>query len=167
MSQRASLQKTVGAAAWMQRFQQEIYELMMKQLSTRLVTFIISFEKKITGMWRNQTVQNVLARHTFIILQPYCQQNSSKKCRNHPFFSPDAVQWSAWEFKAPNALPGKRAGCQHSLHICAPGLTTQWTVATSWGRTITVINSWNLVLLTSSTPEFRKNSECTFDLCGS
>lgn len=73
MSQRASLQKTVGAAAWMQRFQQEIYELMMKQLSTRLVTFIISFEKKITGMGRNQTVQNVLARHTFIILQPYCQ----------------------------------------------------------------------------------------------
>lgn len=167
MSQTASLQKMAGAAAWTQKFQQETYELMMKQLSTRLVTFTISFEKKIPRMWRNQTVQNVLARHTFIILQPYRQQNCSKKCRNHPFVSPDAVQWSAWVFKALDALPGKGAGCQHSLHFPAPGLTTEWTVAARWGRTITAIDSWNLASLASSTPEFRKNSECTFDLCGS
>lgn len=71
---------------------QETYELLMGQLSTRLGTFITSFEKKITRMGRNQTVQNALARHTFIILQPYCQQNRGKKFGNHPFFSPGAVQ---------------------------------------------------------------------------
>lgn len=92
---------------------QETYELMMEHLSTRLATVIISFGKKIARMWRNQTVQNALARHTSIILQPYCQQNSSKKFRNHPFFS--LMLCSAWVFKAPSALPREGSWSHHSL----------------------------------------------------